>query len=83
MIFDYVSVLCIRLAQGQHRFLSVHGSNHYGITINCIVNYLNDQFKNYNEDTVDKYHYELSHEIMPGDDFLSSLKIRNLFLSCG
>ncbi len=66
--------LCIRLAKGQHRFLAVHESNHYGISINCIINYLNTQFINYNEDTNDKYHYTLSHEIMPGDDFLSSLK---------
>lgn len=66
--------LCIRLAKGQCRFLAVHESNHYGISINCIIDYLNTQFVNYNEDTDDKYHYILSHEIMPGDDFLSSLK---------
>lgn len=66
--------LCIRLAKGQHRFLAVHESNHYGISINCIIDYLNTQFVSYNEDTDDKYHYKLSHEIMPGDDFLSSLK---------
>lgn len=66
--------LCIRLANGQCRFLAVHESNHYGISINCIIDYLNTQFVNYNEDTDDKYHYTLSHEIMPGDDFLSSLK---------
>ncbi|WP_122641504.1 hypothetical protein [Luxibacter massiliensis] len=66
--------LCIRLAKGQNRFLAVHESNHYGISINCIVDYLNTQFARYNEDTDDKYHYTLSHEIMPGDDFLDSLK---------
>lgn len=66
--------LCVRLAKGQHRFLAVHESNHYGISINCIIDYLNTQFANYNEDSEDKYHYTLSHEIMPGDDFLSSLK---------
>lgn len=66
--------LCIRLAKGQNRFLAVHESNHYGISINCIVDYLNTQFKNYNEDMDDTYHYIMSHEIMPGDDFLSSLK---------
>ena len=66
--------LCIRLAKGQCRFLAVHESNHYGISINCIIDYLNTQFVTYNEDTDDKYHYTLSHEIMPGDDFLSSLK---------
>ena len=66
--------LCIRLAKGQNRFLAVHESNHYGISINCIVDYLNTQFVRYNEDTDDKYHYTLSHEIMPGDDFLDSLK---------
>ena len=66
--------LCIRLAKGQCRFLAVHESNHYGISINCIIDYLNTQFVNYNEDTDDKFHYTLSHEIMPGDDFLSLLK---------
>lgn len=66
--------LCIRLAKGQNRFLAVHESNHYGISINCIVDYLNTQFVRYNEDTDDKYHYTLSHEIMPGDNFLDSLK---------
>ena len=66
--------LCVRLSKGQHRFLAVHESNHYGISINCIIDYLNTQFVNYNEDSEDKYHYTLSHEIMPGDNFLSTLK---------
>lgn len=64
--------LCIRFSKG--RFLAVHESNHYGISINCIIEYLNTQFEHYNEDTEDKYHYTLSYEIMPGDDFLSSIK---------
>lgn len=66
--------LCIRLAQGQQRYLAVHESNYYGITINCIVNYLNECFKRFNEETEEQYHYEVSYEIMPGDDFLTSLK---------
>ena len=66
--------LCIRLAKGQNRFLAVHESNHYGISINCIIDYLNTQLICYNEETDDKYYYTLSHEIMPGDDFLDSLK---------
>lgn len=66
--------LCVRLAKGQNRFLAVHESNHYGISINCIVDYLNTQFIRYNEDTDDKYHYTFSHEIMPGDNFLDALK---------
>lgn len=66
--------LCVRLAKGQHRFLAVHESNHYGISIKCIIDYLNLQYANYNEDSDDKYHYTLSYEIMPGDDFLSTLK---------
>lgn len=66
--------LCVRLAKGQYRFLAVHESNHYGISINCIIDYLNTQFENYNEDSDDKYHYTLSYEIMPGDDFIASLK---------
>ena len=84
--------LCIRFNKGQLRFLAVHESNHYGISIKCIVSilkiifrkslshilcivdYLNSQFCIYNEETEDKYHYTLSYEIMPGDDFLNSLK---------
>ena len=66
--------LCIRFNKGQLRFLAVHESNHYGISIKCIVDYLNSQFCIYNEETEDKYHYTLSYEIMPGDDFLNSLK---------
>ena len=62
--------LCVRLAKGQYRFLAVHESNHYGISINCIIDYLNTQFENYNEDS----DYTLSYEIMPGDDFIASLK---------
>lgn len=66
--------LCIRLAQGQQRYLAVHESNYYGITINCIVNYLNECFKRFNEETEEDYHYDVSYEIMPGDDFLTSLR---------
>lgn len=66
--------LCIRYNAGEYRLLTVHESNHYGVTLNCIVDYLNTQFVSYNEDTVDKYHYSISYEIMPGEDFLSSIK---------
>lgn len=66
--------LCIRYNAGEYRFLTVHESNHYGITLNCIVDYLNTQFISYNEDNNDEYHYLISYEIMPGEDFLSSIK---------
>ena len=66
--------LCVRYNVGEFRFLAVHESNHYGITLNCIVDYLNTQFISYNEDTGDKYYYSMSYEIMPGEDFLSSIK---------
>lgn len=66
--------LCIRYNAGEYRFLAVHESNNYGITLNCIVDYLNTQFISYNEDTDDEYCYSISCEIMPGEDFLSSLK---------
>ena len=36
--------LCIRYNAGEYRFLAVHESNHYGITLHCIVDYLNTQF---------------------------------------
>lgn len=41
--------LCIRLADGQMRFLAIHESNHYGISIKGIVDYLNSQFEKLNE----------------------------------
>ena len=66
--------LCIRLAEGEYRFLAVHESNHYGISIRCIVDYLNNLFIDYNENNNDNYHYSVSYEIMPGDDFITSLK---------
>ena len=56
------------------RFLTVHESNHYGITLNGIVEYLNEQFIKYNEDCKDEFHYIISYDIMPGEDFLSSIK---------
>lgn len=54
--------------------LAVHESNHYGISIKCIIDYLNAKFKQYSEECNDNYLYTLIHEIMPGDDFLTSLK---------
>lgn len=66
--------LCIRHSGNEMRFLAVHESNHYGISINAIVDYLNEQFAKYNEDSDDKFHYIVSYEIMPGEDFISSVK---------
>ncbi len=66
--------LCIRLNDKQNRFLAVHESNHYGISISSIISYLNQQFERYNEEADDKYHYKISYEIMPGDEFLTELK---------
>ena len=66
--------LCIRYNAGEYRFLAVYESNHYGITLNCIVDYLNTQFDCFNEDNDDEYHYSISYEIMPGEDFLSAIK---------
>ena len=66
--------LCLRYTAGEYRLLTVHESNRFGVTLNCIVDYLNTQFISYNEDTDDKYHYSISYEIMPGEDFLSSIK---------
>lgn len=62
------------LAKGENRFLAVHESNHYGITLKCIIDYLNEQFKKFNEDGNDPYHYTIESQIMPGEDFLSSIK---------
>lgn len=66
--------LCIRHSENEMRFLTVHESNHYGITLNGIVEYLNEQFIKYNEDCKDEFHYIISYDIMPGEDFLSSIK---------
>ena len=66
--------LCVRLHGKNDRFLAVHESNHYGISISTIATYLNNKLEVYNEETDDKYHYRVSYEIMPGDDFLSELK---------
>ena len=66
--------LCIRLAKGENRFLAVHESNHYGITLKGIIDYLNEQFKKFNEDGKDPYHYTVDSQIIPGKDFLSSIK---------
>ena len=35
---------------------------------------MNEQFIKYNEDNKDKFHYIISYDIMPGEDFLSSIK---------
>lgn len=66
--------LCIRHFGNELRFLAVHESNHYGITLNGIVDYLNEQFIKYNEYNKDDFHYMISYDIMPGEDFLSSIK---------
>ncbi len=75
--------LCIRLAKGQFRFLAIHESNHYGISIKSIVDYLNGQFEKVNEQTEqqeepaqseDKYFYQINYEIVPSDSFLNQLK---------
>lgn len=66
--------LCIRLAECENRFLAVHESNYLGLTLNCILEYLNEQFEKYNEDGKEPYHYSIESEIMPGEDFMSSIK---------
>ena len=66
--------LCIRHFESEMRFLAVHESNHYGITLNGIVDYMNEQFIKYNEECKDDFHYVISYDIMPGEDFLSSIK---------
>ena len=66
--------LCIRFFKGNDRFLTVYESNHYGLTLKSIVDYLNEQFKLYNEDLQEKYYYSIEYEAMPGEDFLSAIK---------
>lgn len=66
--------LCIRFFKGNNRFLTVYESNHCGLTLKSIVDYLNEQFKLYNEDLQEKYHYSIEYEAMPGEDFLSAIQ---------
>jgi hypothetical protein len=66
--------LCIRFNGHNKRFLAVHESNHYGISISMIVNYLNEKLKLYNEQVMIEHHYKFSYQIVPGDDFLTEIK---------
>ena len=66
--------LCIRLADGQMRFLAIHESNHYGISIKGIVDYINSQFEKFNEQSDDDVLYRASYEIVPSEEFLIRLK---------
>lgn len=66
--------LIIRLAAGELRFLTVHESNHYGLTIKSIVDYLNERFEKINEESEDGYYYKASYEIVPSEAFLTQLK---------
>lgn len=66
--------LCIRLADGQMRFLAIHESNHYGISIKGIVDYINSQFEKLNEKSDEDVLYRASYEIVPSEEFLIRLK---------
>ena len=66
--------LCVRLAEGQLRFLAIHESNHYGISIKGMVDYLNTKFEEMSEQEESDVLYRASYEIVPGDDFLARLK---------
>lgn len=66
--------LCIRLADGQMRFLAIHESNHYGISIKGMVDYINSQFEKLNEQSDEDILYRASYEIVPSEEFLTQLK---------
>ena len=66
--------LCIRLANGQMKFLAIHESNHYGISIKGIVDYINSQFEKISEQGDEKILYRASYEIVPSEGFLHQLK---------
>ncbi len=66
--------LCIRFANGQMRFLAIHESNHYGISIKGIVDYINLQFEKFNEQSEEDVFYRASYEIVPSEEFLTQLK---------
>lgn len=66
--------LCIRLGNNSQRFLAVHESNHYGLSIAAMIGYLNAWFEKYNEEHETMYHYKISYEIIPSDDFISQIK---------
>ena len=66
--------LCVRLAEGQLRFLAIHESNHYGISIKGIIDYINTQFEKMNEQEESDVFFKASYEIVPSDSFLNQLK---------
>lgn len=66
--------LCVRLAEGQLRFLAIHESNHYGISIKGIIDYINTQFEKMNEQEESDVCFKASYEIVPSDSFLNQLK---------
>jgi len=66
--------LCIRLADGQMRFLAIQESNHYGISIKGMVDYINSQFEKLNEQSDEDVFYRASYEIVPSEEFLTQLK---------
>ena len=69
--------LCIRLLKGADRFTAVLESNSSGVSISSIKNYLNNQFNSIQEDSEDNYSYNVSFEIMLGEDFLAELDKMN------
>ena len=66
--------LCIRLADGQMRFLAIQESNHYGISIKGMVDYINLQFEKFNEQSDEDVLYRAFYEIVPSEEFLTQLK---------
>ncbi len=65
---------CIRYVEGQSRFICVHESNYYGISISRIMFYLNDKLSAYQVAHEETVRWNLESEIMPCNDFLEELR---------
>ncbi len=66
--------ICIRLNPKRKSFLVVHEGNSDGIPIGRIMSYLNEKLEEYCTETKIDYEYILTSEVIPGDDFLTTLK---------
>ncbi len=65
---------CIRYVEGQPRFICIHESNYYGISISKIIFYLNERLSAYQVKHCEAVRWNLESEIMPCNDFLEELR---------
>ena len=61
---------CIRYAEGQDRFICMHESNFYGMTISKIVKYLNEKLSQYQQTHDRDVRWTVQTQILPSEGFL-------------